>query len=128
MRTDSLRRFLAAGGICVRVLTGQLFGQAPGTGAISGVVYDPSNRVIGNAEVLATNEATYVFRSVVTTAEGIFRVALLPPGSYSVTVKAGGFGERTSKSILVTGSETTALNVTLAIAGASASVRVTGSP
>jgi len=126
MKTESPRRFFAAGGICVLLLTGQLLGQAPGTGAISGVVYDPSNRAIGNAEVLATNEATYVSRSVVTTAEGIFRVALLPPGNYSVTVRASGFGERTAKSILVTGSETTALNVTLAIPGASASVRVTG--
>ena len=67
--------------------------QTPGTGAISGVVYDPSNRVVANAEVQATDEATRLSRSVRTTAEGQFRVSLLPPGTYDVTVKQPGFAE-----------------------------------
>src|SRR5580692_647252 len=86
MNATSLRRYFVLGAICILVLAGKAFGQAPGTGAISGVIYDPSNRVIAGAEVLAVNEATHVSRSVISTAEGVFRVLLLPPGSYSVTV------------------------------------------
>ncbi|MGA2086487.1 MAG: TonB-dependent receptor, partial [Terracidiphilus sp.] len=108
------------------VLVGEAFGQTPGTGAISGVAYDPSNRVIANAEILTVNEATNMSRSAITTAEGVFRVPLLPPGSYTVTVKAPGFAEHISQSILVTASETSSLNVTLTVAGVSASIRVTG--
>jgi len=124
MNAGSLRHCLTACAMFVLVLAGNAWGQTPGTGAISGVVFDPSNRVIANAEILTVNEATQASRSVITTAEGVFRVLLLPPGSYSVTVKAAGFAERTSRSIEVTVSETTSLNVKLAIAAASASVQV----
>ncbi|HEX9199336.1 MAG TPA: carboxypeptidase-like regulatory domain-containing protein, partial [Acidobacteriaceae bacterium] len=102
-------------------------GQTPGTGAISGVVYDPSNRVVVNAEVQAVNEATHASRSVATTAEGVFRVPLLLPGTYTVTVKAASFAVNTLRSIQVTVSETTSLNVTLAVPGVKQSVVVNDS-
>ena len=97
------------------LLVATAFGQTPGTGAISGVVYDPSNRVVSNAEVLAVNEATHVSRSVMTTSEGVFRVPLLLPGAYTITVRAAGFAENTSRSIKVTVSETSSLNVFLVV-------------
>ncbi len=121
-----LSKYYAIWMMSLLVLAGSAWGQAPGTGAISGVVLDPSNRVVGNAEVLAVNEATQSARSVFTTAEGVFRVLLLPPGSYTVTVKAAGFAERALKSIPVTVSETTSVDVALSIAVAGASVEVTG--
>jgi len=102
----------------------QGFAQTPGTGAISGLVYDSSNRVVANAEVQAVNQATHVARSATTTAEGVFRVPLLLPGPYTVTVKAAGFAEDTSRSIEVTVSETASLNVTLAVAGVKQTVQV----
>ena len=120
------RRYVAALSMYLLLLVGAVFGQTPGTGAVSGVVYDPSNHVVVNAEVLAVNEATHVSRSVMTTTEGMFRVPLLPPGTYSVTVNAPGFAANTSRSIPVTVSETTSLNVTLAIAGVAQSAQVKG--
>jgi Carboxypeptidase regulatory-like domain/TonB dependent receptor len=125
MSAGSLRHYLAICAVFVFVLTGKFFGQTPGTGAISGVVYDPANRAVPNAEVLAVSEATHLSRSVMTTSEGVFRVPLLPPGAYTVTVKATGFAGNTSHSIEVTVSETTSLNVKLAVEAASASVEVT---
>jgi hypothetical protein len=101
-----------------------VYAQDAATGAISGVVYDPSNRVVVNAEVLAVNEATHVSRSVMTTAEGVFRVTLLPPGAYVVTVKMAGFAVNTSHSIQVIVSQTASLNVTMAIAGVRESAQV----
>lgn len=67
------------------------FGQAPGTGAISGVVYDPPSRIVENAQVLGENNATHLSGAVATTSEGVFRLPLLPPDIYTVMVKAPGY-------------------------------------
>jgi hypothetical protein len=98
--------------------------QTPGTGAISGIVMDPSHAVIGSAEVIAVNEATHATRFVTTTPEGVFRVALLPPGMYEISAKRAGFAEHTVHAIQVAVSETTSVNVTLALAGVSQTVQV----
>ncbi len=100
------------------------FAQTPGTGAIVGAVYDPTNHVVANAEVQVTSDATLVSRTVNTTGEGVFRVPLLLPGVYTVTVNAPGFAKNTSPAIQVTVSQTASLNVILAIAETGASVQV----
>jgi hypothetical protein len=104
------------------------FGQTPGTGAISGTVYDPAKSVIPNVEVLVTNDATHLSRFVTTTTEGVFRVPLLTPGVYSVSAKAAGFAVNTSHSVEVTVSETTSINLTLTVAGSNSSVQVEAMP
>jgi len=91
--------------------------QTPGTGAISGVVTDPTGRIVVDAEVRVVNRATLASRSVKTTADGVFRTPLLLPGMYKVTVGAPGFEARTFETIRVTVSETTSLDVSLLIAG-----------
>ena len=101
-----------------------LLGQTPGTGAISGIVYDPAGKVVSNASVEARDESTRVARSVTTTQEGLFRVPLLPPGSYTVSVTAQGYAVNTSQPIRVVVSETSSLSITLARASTSASVLV----
>ncbi|MGB7190014.1 MAG: TonB-dependent receptor, partial [Acidobacteriaceae bacterium] len=126
MQTILMRSYLAVCATVFLLLAGTAFSQTPGTGAISGNVYDPGNRVVAKAQVLATNEATGVSRSVITSAEGVFRVPLLPPGSYSLQVSATGFGLRTVHSIIVPVSETTSVNVRLSIAVAGTSVEVKG--
>ncbi len=118
------RKTFAASAIFFLLLTCKVFGQTPGTGAISGVVYDPSNRVVANAEVLVVSEATRVSRSVMASSEGVFRVPLLLPGAYTVTVKAARFSESSSHSIKVTASETSSMNVSLTVAGERTSVQV----
>ncbi len=65
-----------------------------------------------------------VSRSVMTTSEGMFRVPLLVPGGYAVTVSAPGFAPSTSHSLQVTVSETTSLNVILSVASVGQSVQV----
>jgi hypothetical protein len=100
------------------------FSQTPGTGAISGTIYDPANRAVANAAVVAVNQATHTSRSVTSTATGVFHVPLLLPGTYDVTVNMPGFAMNTSHSIQVTVSQTTSLNVTLAIAGTTQTVQV----
>ena len=102
------------------------FGQSPGTGAITGVITDPAGRVVVNASVRTVNEATRVARLAISTTTGVFRIPLLLPGTYAITVSAPGFGVKTSRSIQVTVSETTSVNVALNVAGVNQSLNVTG--
>ena len=124
MKTASPKRYLAAFTTAFLLLASASLGQAPGTGAISGVVSDPASRPVANADVLVVDDATHLSRAAQTTSEGVFRVPLLPPGTYDVTVKAPGYVAHTSTSVLVTVSETSSLTVTLAVAGATTNIQV----
>ena len=124
----SARHYFAGVVIAFLLLASVARAQTPGTGAISGIVYDPTSRLVANAEVLAINNATHISRSATTTSDGVFRLALLPPGMYAVSVKAPGYEVHTSPSVQVTVSETSSLPVTLVVAGASATVQVNSGP
>ncbi len=108
------------------LLAGAALAQTPGTGAISGTVEDPAHRPVTHADVLAENEATHVSRSVTTSAEGVFHVPLLEPGPYTVTVTSTGFAANTTHSIQVAVSQTTSVNVALAVAGDNTTIHVSG--
>ena len=60
-------------------------------GAINGTVTDPSGAVIPNAQIKATEKATGIEHSTVTTSDGLFAFQDLPIGTYKVTVTASGF-------------------------------------
>src|ERR1700744_280843 len=96
MKAVWLRSYPNTLSLVLLLLASVCLGQTPGTGAISGVVYDPTNRVVANAEVLVVDDATHISRSVMTTSEGVFRVPLLPPATYKVTVKASGYAVNTA--------------------------------
>jgi Carboxypeptidase regulatory-like domain/TonB dependent receptor len=124
MKKSSLRLWVAMPAISMAWVSFISYGQTPGTGAVSGSVTDPENRVVARAQVLAVNEATHLSRTVKTTAAGFFEVPLLLPGSYVITVKEPGFAPSISNSIQVTASETTSINVRLALASVGQNVRV----
>lgn len=124
-----LRCTLFLPGILILLAAGLAEAQAPGTGAITGQVFDPTGAVIAKARVTAVSEATNASRTVNVTSEGLFRVPLLPPGDYSLIVEAANFQAKTVRSIHVTVTETTSVNVTLAVGTAAATkIEVSGSP
>ena len=98
--------------------------QTPGTGAISGTVFDPAHRVIAGAEVRAVNLSSQSARTVRTSAEGSFRFALLYPGDYVVTITAVGFAAGTISSVQVAAGEVRSLNATLFLEKATTEVNV----
>ncbi len=104
-----------------------VYAQTPGTGAISGVVIDPSNRVVANAAVVAVNQATHAPRFLSTTNDGAFRVQLLQPGQYEITVTHAGFATATS-TIQVNVSETSSISVRLAVSSINQVANVEASP
>ena len=57
-------------------------------GQITGTVFDQKQAVIPNAKITVRNTATGATRELISGAEGQFRVVLLDPGTYDVSVSA----------------------------------------
>src|SRR5438309_7286426 len=64
-------------------------------GAINGTVMDPSGAIVPNAQVKATEMATGIGHTTVTTSDGQFAFQDIPLGMYTVTVAAPGFSTST---------------------------------
>ena len=71
-------------------------------GAINGTVTDPSGAVVPNAQLEATDSATGVNHSSVTTTEGQFSLQDIPIGVYKITVVAAGFATYNADNVRVT--------------------------
>src|SRR5437764_7355805 len=65
--------------------------QTAGQGAISGTVTDPTGAAIPNATVVVINNATNVSTQRTSSSSGLFNIAPLPPGTYTMNVSAQGF-------------------------------------
>jgi len=99
--------------------------QGGATGAISGIVQDPSGGVIGSAKVEIVSEATgQVVRDLITDSSGSFTATLLPVGSYSVEVSAAGFARTKFTGVLVRVTETTQMTAALKVTQATETVTV----
>src|SRR5580704_5853120 len=98
--------------------------QTPGTGAITGTISDPSGARISSARVTVLNKDTNFTRDVSTTADGVFRAALLPPGDYSLTVEATGFVSQSTPNVRVLVSDTTSIHFKLQIGTSMTTVEV----
>ena len=125
----SRRRFtllstMVALAVCI-LLSATSGAQTAATGAIAGVITDPSGASVANANVKITSEETGDTRSAMTGANGSFVVSLLPPGQYTVRASKQGFKElvRTGVSIHVT--ETAVANLQLIVGANTEIVSIT---
>ncbi len=100
--------------------------QTASTGAITGVVEDPSGASIPRANVTIRSEATGRETVLTTDASGNFSATLLPPGRYSVTVRAPNFALLTIKDVVVVITESTTVNAEMKLGESKESVTVTG--
>lgn len=67
------------------------FSQSNTSGDIAGIITDPTRTSIPNADVSIENLTTGFRQAAATSRAGTFRIPLLPPGDYRVTVSASGF-------------------------------------
>ncbi len=111
-----MRRWL--GGIAVLMVLGVAGYAQTFRGAINGSVTDPSGAVVAGAAVTATNVATAVVLSAVTTSDGQFAFQDLPLGAYKVSVKAAGFQVETVDNVTVVAGVSYTLPVKLKVGGA----------
>ena len=101
-----------------------VFGQAGGTGAITGVVSDATGAVVNGATVALTSKATNQTQTKTTGDDGLYNFLLLQPGNYTVKTSAPSFGD-SSLDVEVQVGRTTDANVTLTAGGVAATVQVT---
>ena len=94
-------------------------------GNLQGVVLDASGASVPDASVLLENPLTGVRRTGSSDAHGAFQFAAIPFGNYRFSVSAPGFQE-SLRSLSIASPVPLELHVSLAVAGASTSVEVTG--
>src|SRR5579859_5414266 len=73
------------------------------SGDISGTVTDPSGAVVPNAHVTVTSVETGQSKAATSDAGGAYRVSLLTPGNYKISVTASGFQTSTLTVTVVAG-------------------------
>ncbi|MBB6142998.1 hypothetical protein HNQ77_000942 [Silvibacterium bohemicum] len=91
---------------------------------ISGLVVDPSGRIIPDAEIVILNETTGIHYTNKTNGTGIYTVSILPPGQYRLQVSKIGFKTLIKPGIVLNVQSAVALNFTLPIGAASESITV----
>src|SRR5277367_4768784 len=104
-------------------------GQTASTGALTGLVSDPSGGVLTGAVVRLTNQETGASDSVISNEEGGFSFLLLPPGGYTVQAsKTGSVPLTGSATASVTVTETSQLNLHLQLATLIQSINISAEP
>lgn len=95
-------------------------------GSISGTVVDPQGAVVAGAQVQAKNVETGVASTTTSDSSGLYRLNLLPPGTYNVDVSAKGFKTTLAKGWVVSAGVDTGMgNVKLSVGETSTTVEVT---
>jgi len=98
-------------------LVSATFAQSHTTGRITGTVLDPNGARIVRADITVKKETTADDRITTSDNNGDYQVALLPPGTYSVTINATGFATETFQHVQVAITETTNVVAHMALAG-----------
>jgi hypothetical protein len=102
------------------------FGQGGvATGDLRVTVKDPRGDLVTNAVVKVRDPAKGVERTATGDGQGGYSARLLPPGTYSVTIDAAGFGGILSTEVVITVGGLVDLPVTLSIATGKEVVEVT---
>ncbi|MES2391154.1 MAG: carboxypeptidase regulatory-like domain-containing protein [Acidobacteriota bacterium] len=103
---------------------GPLSAQTAGTGALSGLITDPSAAAVVGAEVKVTEVSTGYNQTVRTNGQGQYRASLLPPGTYTVQVTRTGFKVAAATGVQVVVAESTVQNVQMAVGAITETVTV----
>ncbi len=110
------------------VVSARAAAQSLTTGAIVGVVTDPSGAVIPNAGVTVRNVETGQMRTTSTGPNGTYTISQLGPGRYRVSVTAAGFKVAVLDPVAVAVSRTASADVSLEVGEPTAVVQVTATP
>lgn len=100
------------------------FGQQI-TGAITGVVTDPTGAQIANAAVTAKDTARGTVWTTTTNSEGVYNFPRLPTGSYEVRVEAKGFQTALRPAFTLELNQTARIDVQMKLGEVTETVEVT---
>jgi hypothetical protein len=106
------------------LLISQIISAQTFRGAINGVIQDPTGANVQDASINATQDATGITRTTISSSSGDFSLPDLPLGIYTVIVSKPGFQQVKTSHVEVTVSRATSLNIGLALASQATSVDV----
>ncbi|HJZ74570.1 MAG TPA: carboxypeptidase regulatory-like domain-containing protein [Vicinamibacterales bacterium] len=116
MSTIILRR-CAACVLCAVIWGAPSRAHAQATGAIAGLVTDPSGGALPGASIEVVSRDTGQVRTAVTGADGFFTVPLVNPGLYRVTATLSGFRTTARETVTVVVNETVRADLQMQLAG-----------
>ena len=99
---------------------------AQSTSTFNGRVVDPAGAVVPGATVTAANVSTAGARSTTTNGDGLYSITALEPGTYDVKVEQSGFAPSIKKGVTLVTSTTLTLDFSLAVAGTTQEISVSG--
>ncbi len=103
-----------------------VFAQAQASaGQITGTVRDNNGGAIPGAAVKVVSTQTGLERTATTSADGVYRIVLLPPGVYNLATEAQGFTKTELKNVQVTIGQVTDANITLGVGAVAEAITVT---
>jgi hypothetical protein len=124
-----VRRFVLALSVAFSAVCLAAPGLAQTTfGTILGTVTDPSGAAMPDVVVTVTNQDENISREVHSDAQGNYQAENLKSGLYTVTVRATGFREMTTKDIMVAARQTVRADVKLVMGTAAEQVTVVANP
>lgn len=94
-------------------------------GQIEGIVSDANGAAVPNATVIVRNIETGAERTVTTDSGGVYRVPLLPLGTYRVTIEAQNFKRYVQEGIILTTGSVATVRANLETGGLEETVTVT---
>jgi len=128
MSAELISRFkwLAVCLLCFGLFSGFARAQSTTQGAIAGTVVDASGAVVPGAAITLHNDGTSAEFKLISDESGYFKAPLVPPGTYTVTIAAAGFGTYNATLVPVTVGSLTQLHPELRAGATQESVEVTG--
>jgi hypothetical protein len=112
----TLAFFLLASAVCLRAQTAN--------GSIQGTVTDPSGAAVAGASVTGRNLDTGLAITTVTTDAGLYSLANLPPGRYSVTIEGPNLKKYLREGVTVQTGATVVLDIQMQLGAVSDNVTV----
>jgi len=94
------------------------------SGVVTGTVTDSTGGALANAPVVLTNTNTNASQTSATNADGSYRFAFVPPGTYELDVSMTGFQNDKRTGLIVNAGQATTADIQMQVASASQSVNV----
>jgi len=92
-KTLASRLLFLAAAVCLLITIAKPV-SAQYRGSLQGTITDPQGAVVQDATVTLTSNETNVAKTATTTSSGVYSIAGLAPGMYSLTVEKEGFGKK----------------------------------
>jgi Carboxypeptidase regulatory-like domain len=96
------------------------------TGGLQGTVRDPSGAVVSKAKIELTGTSLVGAKSLETDGSGYYRFSNLPPGTYAISVSAGGFTQLRREGITIEVGHLPTLDLQLQVGASTTVVEVSG--